>query len=194
MEGTMKIDWRKGELRNASMQETGEDSCVVCLNSAGGGISLPQLLETDDRYVIGDVEVLEDHSAAMMFRCFEKGADREKLYLRFGLLPHFQTRICLDLSLLDNSTIYTNRTPGTLKLVCHGHRMKRKDVKQFELGIEKVYHDVRVRLSGFYTSNEKPEEFPIPDKKIVDEFGQWKEKEWPGKIHSMEELKKELQA
>ena len=100
MEGTMKIDWRKGELRNASMQETGEDSCVVCLNSAGGGISLPQLLETDDRYVIGDVEVLEDHSAAMMFRCFEKGADREKLYLRFGLLPHFQTRICLDLSLL----------------------------------------------------------------------------------------------
>lgn len=194
MEGTMKIDWRKGELRNASMQETGEDSCVVCLNSAGGGISLPQLLETDDRYVIGDVEVLEDHSAAMMFRCFEKGADREKLYLRFGLLPHFQTRICLDLSLLDNSTIYTNRTPGTLKLVCHGHRMKRKDVKRFELGIEKVYHDVRVRLSGFYTSNEKPEEFPIPDKKIVDEFGQWKEKEWPGKIHSMEELKKELQA
>lgn len=184
----MKIDWRKGELRNASMQETGEDSCVVCLNSAGGGISLPQLLETDDRYVIGDVEVLEDHSAAMMFRCFEKGAEREKLYLRFGLLPHFQTRICLDLSLLDNSTIYTNRTPGTLKLVCHGHRMKREDVKRFELGIEKVYHDVRVRLSGFYTSNEKPEEFPIPDKKIVDEFGQWKEKEWPGKIHSMEEL------
>ena len=194
----MKIDWTKGKLRNAQMLknaqmlEAGEDSCEILLGKEGGGISLPQLLETKDRYVIGDVEVLEDHSAAMMFRCFEKGADKEKLYLRFGLLPHFQTRICLDLSLLDNSTIYTNRTPGTLKLVCHGHRMKREDAARFELEIEKVYHDVRVRLSGFYTSNEKPEEFPIPDKKVVDEFGQWKEKEWPGKIHSLEELKKSL--
>lgn len=34
-------------------------------------------------------------------------------------------RVCLELKLLDNSTLYTNRTPGLLKLVCHGQRMER---------------------------------------------------------------------
>lgn len=190
----MKIDWTKGQLRDAVIVKGGVDDCTLLLGSGGGGISMPQLAETDDRYIIGDIEVLEEHSAAMMFRCFEKGADKEKLYLRFGLLPKFPTRICLDLSLLDNSTIYTNRTPGTLKLVCHGQRMRREEVARFELGIEKVFHQVKVRLRNFYTTSEIPEEFPMPDKKVVDEFGQWKEKEWPGKIHSLEELRNGLAA
>ena len=73
----MKIDWTKGKLRNAQMLEAGTDSCVILLGKEGGGISLPQLLDTKDRYVIGDVEVLEEHSAAMMFRCFEKGRRRK---------------------------------------------------------------------------------------------------------------------
>ena len=93
----MKIDWTKGELRDAAMLKAGEDECVIRLGCAGGGISIPQLTETRDRYLVGDMEILEEHSAAMMLRCFEKGADKEKLCLRFGLLPAFPTRVCLDL-------------------------------------------------------------------------------------------------
>lgn len=188
----MKIDWTKGRLRDALMLKAGQEECVIELGRTGGGISIPALSQTGDRYVVGDVEVLEEHSAAMMLRCFEEGAKKEKLCLRFGLLPRFSTRICLDLELLDNSTIYTNRTPGMLKLVCHGQRMERGEVSCFELGIEKVFHRVKVRLSHFYTTDQMPDEFPIPDKKVVDEFGQWKEKQWPGKIHSLEELRERL--
>lgn len=108
--------------------------------------------------------------------------------MRFGLLPRFNTRICLDLDLLDNRTIFTNRTPGTLKLVVHGQRTDREEVERFELGTDKVYHDIRVRFENFFLSDTPPEEFPVPEKKLVDEFGQWKGAEWPGKIHSLEEL------
>lgn len=69
----MKIDWTKGELRGAAMLKAGEDECVIRLGCAGGGISIPQLTETKDRYLVGDMEILEEHSAAMMLRCFEKG-------------------------------------------------------------------------------------------------------------------------
>ncbi|MDO4293127.1 MAG: beta-galactosidase [Eubacteriales bacterium] len=190
----MKINLENGRLRNARLLERTEDGCILELGQEGGGIDFPQLLETKDRYLIGDVEVLEDHSAAMMFRCFAAGEEKERLFLRFGLLPGFRTRICLDLQLLDNATIFTNRTPGTLKLVCHGQRIRREEVVGFELGIEKVFHDVKVRLENFYTDCRPPESYPLPDKKLVDEFGQWKPKEWPGKIHSPEELKKMLAA
>ena len=113
----MKIDWRQAEARDAEILSTDGDSCTVLLGAGGGGISLPQIKGTKERYLTGDVEVLEEHSTAMMFRCFLPGQEKENLFMRFGILPQFKTRICLDLDLLDNRTIFTNRTPGTLKLV-----------------------------------------------------------------------------
>lgn len=185
----MKIDWRLAQARNAELLEVQEDSCTVVLGAQGGGICLPQIKGAGERYVIGDMEVLEDHSVAMMFRCFLPGVEKERIYMRFGILPHFKTRICLDLDLLDNRTIFTNRTPGTLKLVVHGQRTEREEVERFELGMDKNFQDVKIHFENFYLTDTLPEEFPIPDKKLVDEFGQWKDKEWPGKIHSLEELK-----
>lgn len=180
--------------RDARIEEQTAEGCTVVFGAAGGGVTFPQIKKSGMRYVVGDVEVLEKHSAAMMLRCFLPGDGEERLFLRFGLLPQFKTRICLDLSLLDNRTIYTNRTPGTLKLVVHGQRTRREEVERFELGIKSCFHDVRVRLENFYMSDEMPEEFPMPDKKIVDPFGQWKEKEWPGKIRSQEELRAAMAA
>ena len=190
----MKIDWRQAEARDAEILSTDGDSCTVLLGAGGGGISLPQIKGTKERYLTGDVEVLEEHSTAMMFRCFLPGHEKENLFMRFGILPQFKTRICLDLDLLDNRTIFTNRTPGTLKLVVHGQRTQREEVERFELGMDEMFHDVKVRFENFTMSDTMPEEFPVPSKKLVDEFGQWMGKEWPGKIHSREELKEKYQA
>ena len=125
-EKTMKIDLGQVQARDAEILEAAEEGCTVLLGAGGGGITLPQVKGTKERYLVGDVEVLEDHSVAMMFRCFLPGEEKERLFMRFGILPRFRTRICLDLDLLDNRTIFTNRTPGTLKLVVHGHRIRRE--------------------------------------------------------------------
>ena len=188
----MKINFTNSTTRNATITKCSVDECEVTLGAQGGGITLVEARGTDKRYIVGDVEVLEDHSAAMMLRCFLPGADKERIYIRFGLLSNLKTRICIDLNWLDNSTIFTNRTPGTLKLVIHGQRTDVQDVERFELGIQTAFHDVRVRLTNFYLTDEEPTEFPLPNKKLVDEFGQWKEKDWPGKIHSFDELKAAL--
>lgn len=188
----MKITFEEGNCREARILQADRDGCTVSLGAAGGGITLPQVRKSDKRYIIGDAEVLEEHSAAMMFRCFAAGEEKERIFMRFGLLPGFKTRICLDLDLLDGRTIYTNRTPGTLKLVVHGHRTERADVERFELGIERCFHDVKVRLENFHLSDTMPDDFPIPDKRLVDEFGQWKGKEWPGKTGSLDVLREQL--
>lgn len=178
--------------RDAVVQEQSPDGCTIVLGASGGGVALPQVKTSSLRYLIGDVEVLEDHCAAMMFRCFVPGNQEERLFFRFGLLPRFKTRICLDLSLLDNRTIYTNRTPGLLKLVVHGQRTERSQVERFELGVKSTFHDVRIRMENFYLSDAEPETYPTPDRKLVDEFGQWKNHSWPGKITSLDELRKTM--
>lgn len=179
-------------VRDAKILSEASDSCTVLLGAAGGGVVLPQVKDSSLRYLIGDVEVLEDHCAAMMFRCFVPGDPKERIFFRFGLLPRFKTRICLDLSLLDNHAIYTNRRPGLLKLVVHGQRTERRRADRFELGIKSTFHDVKIRLENFYLSDEEPAEYPTPDRKLVDAFGQWKDGSWPGKIPDLEKLKERM--
>lgn len=176
--------------RDAVVQEQAPGGCTVVLGASGGGVTLPQINNSSLRYLIGDVEVLEDHCAAMMFRCFVPGKQEERMFFRFGLLPRFKTRICLDLSLLDNRTIYPHRTPGLLKLVVHGQRTERSQVERFELGVKSTFHNVKVRMEHFYLSDTEPETYPTPDRKLVDEFGQWKDRSWPGKISDSEELRR----
>lgn len=188
-----KIDLRELIARDAVVVEKTENSCIVRLGAEGGGVTIPKIRESALRYVVGDVEVQGDHCAAMMFRCFTGEQKEEKLFMRFGLLPEFKTRICLDLDLLDNHTIYTSRHPGLLKLVVHGQRTKREEVERFELGIKSCFEDVTIRMENFYMSEEEPEEYPTPDKILVDTFGQWTGKEWPGKIQSLEQLKEAME-
>jgi len=188
----MKIDFSDPKAHNAIITTSSPDTCEVTLGAAGGGITLPEVKGTDKRYIVGMVEVLEDHSAAMTLRCYLPGEEKDRIRIRFGLLPRFKTKVCIDLNWLDNGSIFTNRTPGTLKLVIHGQRTEVSQVDRFVLGMEKTFHDVHVRFEGFYLTDEFPCDFPIPDVKLVDEFGQWKAKDWPCKIHSLDELKSVL--
>ncbi len=188
----MKIDFTHSIPDNAVITASGPDACEVTLGAAGGGITLFEAKGTDKRYIVGTIEVLEDHSAAMTLRCYLPGASKDRIRIRFGLLPRFKTKVCFDLNVMDNGSIFTNRTPGTLKLVIHGQRTEVSEVDRFVLGVEKTFHDVRVRFEDFYLTDEFPKDFPIPDGKLVDEYGQWKLKDWPGKIHSFDELKAAL--
>lgn len=47
-------------------------------------------------------------------------------------------------------------------------------------------------MENFYLSDAEPETYPTPDRKLVDEFGQWKNLSWPGKITSLDELRKTM--
>ena len=73
------------------------------------------------------------------------------------------------------------KTPGSLKKVMYGTRTDISEVERIELGVKPVFHDVHVIFEDFELTDEEPKDFPLPDKKMVDKFGQYKEKEWPGK-------------
>jgi len=190
----MPIDLTKSEAREAKIGACTPESMEVLFGGSGGGITLPGAEKTNRRYIAGYIEVMETHSVAMMVRFFLPDDREEHMSVRFGLLPGLKTLVCFDLNWLDNGSIFTNRTPGTLKLVIHGLRTDIQDVERVELGIEETFHDVRVRLEGFHLTDQRPADFPLPGKKLVDEFGQWKSGDWPGKIHSPEEMRTSMES
>ena len=160
----------------------------------GGKIQLICPADLAYRYLVVDTTVEAEHSVALELNFFNPGADEFKLGYRFGLLPGLKTRVCIDLALIDSRTIFTPRTPGTLKMVVHGNRMEPDEVDKIEFGIHPCVDDVTLLLEDAYLSDEMPAEFPIPEGKYVDEFGQWTGRDWPGKIHTEEELRESLLA
>lgn len=189
-----KINLALSRPRNAEILSASPEAMIVIYSANGGGASLEGATGTKRRYIIGDIKLCEDHCVPFMLRFYAAGEEEARLVYRFGLLPGVKTRVRFDLDYMDAHSIYTTRTPGMLKLVCHGHRISMEECVKIELGIEDVFHDIRVELSDFYMDDSEPAEYPLPDMKLVDEFGQWKPKEWPGKVHSFEELSRVVRA
>jgi hypothetical protein len=55
------------------------------------------------------------------------------------------------------------------------------------------YHEVRLVFSDIRLVDERPAEYPVPDEKLIDEFGQYKKAEWPGKTKDFADLKAKLE-
>ncbi len=186
------FDFNECKSYNSKITIQDKHSITVNFNKDKGSISLPQVVGSELRYIIGDIEVLENHSVAFLLSFYAHGEKSARLIYRFGILPNLKTKVRLDLTYMDNHSIYTTRTPGLLKLVCHGDRILMQEVERIEIGIEDNFNNVKVKFENFYLSDTLPSEFPLPNKKYVDEFGQWKNADWPGKIKCVDELCKKV--
>ncbi len=189
---SIRID-RKMFTPGTELLRESADGSLYRLPPEGAGISLPQLLDCGERYLVFRIEAMEEHSIAMNFLVY---AEEEKpaMTIRFGLLPGVETTVCIDLEWLGANQLFPEALPGELKLVCHGRRVDRSEVRRFELVSLPAFHELTVRIQDMALTDEYPENIVLPEKKLVDCFGQNKNKEWPGKIRSGEELEKALKA
>ena len=189
-----RIDFRAIPLKNAKALSISENKADILFAACGGKMEVIKPEDLKYRYLTGYVEAKGGHSVVMELNFFRKNEENYRLGFRFGIFPELRTLICLDLTYIDSRTVFTTRTPGTLKMVIHGNRTEKEEVDRIEFGIRDTYEDVELILEDFCLTDEMPEEFPIPEKKLMDEFGQWSLRDWPGKVHNEEELKAGLES
>jgi hypothetical protein len=180
--------------KGAQVVEGAADDAVLLIPAAGGGLSLPELIGCPERYFVFYAEDLEDHSmpVQLIIRLKDENKTLKGNDVIFGLMPRFRTLICIDLKWLDGHILFPGNTPGQLKVVRHGGRVTAEEIEGITLEASPSYHDVKLRLSDLRLTDERPVEYPIPDLKLIDEFGQYKRKEWPGKTKDLGELKARL--
>lgn len=167
------------------------DKRTVTFPESGGGVTLFCNEKLRKRYLIFFAEVLEEHSVTLdiMFYGKDKQKNDEIFNIRFGLMPKVKTLICIDFNWLDGGMLFPGSTPGQLKVVCHGGRTPLNKVGKVALKNYPCFHDIRISLTDFILTDERPLQYPLPDIKLIDEYGQYKHKEWNGKVHNTEELK-----
>jgi hypothetical protein len=165
------------------------------LPAVGGGLSLPQLIDCPERYVVFFLECREAHSLSINLKVYPQGSlDVHCFDMRFGVMPGVRALICLDLQWMDARALFPETTPGQMKVVCHGGRVNRREAARITLENSPCHHDLEVVLSDILLTDERPEAFPLPDLKLIDKMGQYKRKAWPGKSESVGAMCERLRA
>ncbi|MDR0636338.1 MAG: beta-galactosidase, partial [Treponema sp.] len=185
--------------RGAKIIAGDEASVALLIPASGGGLRLPQAVGFKERYITFYAETPEDHCLVMELNAYsakdaaEKGGVAGHTHgVRFGIMPQFPVLICIDTQWFDGHVLFPGHTPGQLKVVCRGGRMAPDSIQDLVLEVQPIFHDVTLRLSDITLTNERPASFPIPDGTLIDELGQYKKKDWPGKTKSIDELKIKL--
>ncbi len=159
----------------------------LLLPPSGGGIALPGLADTEERWLNFQLKVLETHAQAFEVRLY---GDQEapRVVIRFGMMPGLDAAVAIDLQWMDGHILFPGHRPGTQKFVCHGSRIDRKEIRRAELVSMPSSHAVRIQLRGVRYEDAPCETLPMPKEAWIDRFGQYTRKEWPGKITGEEAL------
>ena len=164
---------------------------VLVLPRIGGGILLPEVKGTGRRWLNLHMTVLSDHAQAFELRAYG-GEETPRVTVRFGLMPNFRAAVALDLNWLDGHILFPGHRVGTQKVVCHGSRIAREEIRQAELVSMPGAAPVSVRVEDVELAD-APCMAELPCREmLIDEFGQYIPKEWPGKVRREEELVNEL--
>jgi hypothetical protein len=195
-------DLYKGAVIDSVIGSTEGDAVTLRIPAQGGGILIPSLIGSKERYFCFLIETPEDHSVPLelLFHLKSEGssagaADNSHVShgVRFGIMPHVPARIVIDLQWMDGHVLFPGHGTGELKVVWMGGRIEPEDIQQISLEARPSFHDLRLTISGLCLTGKRPAPYPLPALKLIDEFGQYKQKDWPGKTRSITELRGRLE-
>ncbi len=129
------------------------------------------------------------------FYRYDQAPEREAPYFGMltGIFPNYQTRISLGFEELACKNGFLPRTPGKLKTVAAGLPIAPNEISAVYIGARACHVPQVIELSNLFLSDREPD-YPMQNTKMVDALGQWTQKDWPGKMHSVEEMVRALQS
>ena len=165
--------------------------------SEGGGIELRKgHLDTstwcDYSYVNAEV-YHECHDDMVLLFSFY---DQDNCYITYhlGILPGVRTRICLPLTHLNGEKLFLPRYPGVMQTVLRGSAgIDRNHISRFTVATIPSTTSRTVEIRGLALSQTEPV-FDYEYHPYIDEMGQLKGREWPGKTADVEMLADQLRA
>ena len=114
-----------------------------------------------------------------------------------GVLPKLKTQVIFPLQYLDAQQIFMQRFPRQLKGTVTGRRLAKEDIAAISIKLLPVmipHFCPEVTIASAYLCKDLPISYPSPEKKVVDEFGQWTGRDWIGKVKSETQLKQVMKS
>jgi hypothetical protein len=134
------------------------------------------------KYIVVELETLEEHSLTFNLDLYKEVPQNEyDMRITFSILPKVPVAVPIDLELLNSQTLFPERTEGRLRMMVYGKPIKIEEVNCLKLTTLKCYKEQKIKIKAVYLSDSEPE-YHLPEKKLIDELGQWMPKVWEGNV------------
>ena len=144
-------------------------------------------------FLVIEAECLEDHSLGIELHLWEQGTEGEyDMRILFGILPGLMTPVQVAIKDLESQEIFPERTSGRLKMGIFGKPVDWHQLDRMDLVTLPSHHEHKVRIRRLYLTDQSPE-ITFPARPMMDELGQWINKDWPAKVQDRTECTKVLQ-
>ncbi len=130
---------------------------------------------------------LDAHECGMLRVTVHAREGGEPFAILLGLLPGLAARLSLDLDIIDGQNVFLRRHPGLLKGVAFGRRMLRADIARIELSLDASGTRQCLEL-GQPCLVQADVPWVDEGEAVVDEIGQWRARDWPGKTRDAASL------
>jgi hypothetical protein len=134
----------------------------------------------DATHLVLDVFYDSDHCGMLQLRFHARGESEPRLTASLSLFPRLPTRLSFPWDHLDAQRVFLPRTPGRLKGVIAGRRIRPDEIEQVVVRLEPAGDRQALELGNVALVIGEPDH-PRAEVRIVDELGQWTARNWPGK-------------
>ncbi len=145
--------------------------------------TIGKLCEND--YIIIDLEFCADSRTFIDADFFSGG--KKIINLNYSIIPNRRIKIAFPLCELASKRWYLTPHPGNLKGHVQGQPAHISEIDEVYISSRFCRGGKKITIYDMYISDMLPD-FTVNGKPMVDMFGQNKDKEFPGKIHSEKEL------
>jgi len=148
----------------------------------------------DCKYFLFDFENKNDFSTRIEIHFYKNLTDERKpdFSITTGVLPYIKTTVEIPMSYLDGQILFGKRRKGLLKTVVNGKRINLNDVAYIGVYMAHCHVKPTLVINHARFSSEPAPQSDFVFESLVDEFGQWNQKEWNNKTKSLDELEEYL--
>lgn len=185
-----KISFLDVVIEDSEILSRTPDVLELKTSSTGGGFKLSCEGFSGYRYLVCEMEMLDDHSQPFFLHFRETGKSPdtpEDFRVMSGIQPHLPVTWMFDFNLLDSQSLFPYRTPGRQKMVIYGKRNAIANMGSIYWRVKESFHEVHIRFSNLRLTTVEPE-YMKPKIEKLDELGQYTTGSWPGKQSSVEEM------
>ena len=148
------------------------------------------------RYLAADM-LLDGNTLATFSLALQEGENGRVFQYCFGGLNQCSFRVRMATELVNQNRFFLDREGALLKPMCLGSRVDLEKVDRAVFTLRrKGPQPVRWAMTPLHAvagEVEKPARPVLPKGALIDEFGQSRLRDWPGKTRSLDELKRRIQ-
>ena len=144
---------------------------------------------TDDKYIVLDILIDTEAMPTVELRFFNKDQKIAPASLNYHMIPTRRVKLAVKLDELSSRRFFLPTLPGTLKGHVRCNPCHITDMGSLEILVHPGYAESckSLTLYDFYLSDNLPD-MQVIGEPLVDELGQWIQKEWNTKTHNEAEL------